>query len=40
MIVLAHISDLHIDGGRRTAERAARVMTFLGTLAGRWTPSW
>jgi len=34
MVVLAHISDLHIDNGRRAAARAARVMTFLGTLAG------
>jgi 3',5'-cyclic AMP phosphodiesterase CpdA len=33
MVVLAHISDLHIDNGRRAAERAARVMTFLGSLA-------
>src|SRR5215831_14019291 len=34
VVVLAHISDLHIDNGRRAAERAARVMTFLATLAG------
>jgi 3',5'-cyclic-AMP phosphodiesterase len=30
MIVVAHISDLHLDGGVRNAERAARVLAYLG----------
>lgn len=33
MIVLAHISDLHLDGGERNAERAARVMSYLNGFA-------
>ena len=32
MIVLAHLSDLHLDGGERAARRAARVMAFLDRL--------
>lgn len=34
MIVLAHISDTHLDGSGRNADRAARVMTYLNDLAG------
>lgn len=33
MVLLAHISDLHLDNGRRAAERAARVMAFLDPMA-------
>jgi 3',5'-cyclic-AMP phosphodiesterase len=32
MIVLAQISDLHLDGGVRAAIRAERVMTYLNDL--------
>ncbi|MBC6460461.1 metallophosphoesterase [Actinomadura sp. HBU206391] len=32
MIVLAHVSDTHLDGGDRSAERAARVMAYLNEL--------
>ncbi|GAA5018087.1 metallophosphoesterase [Kitasatospora paranensis] len=32
MPLLAQISDLHLDGTRRTAERAARVMAYLESL--------
>ena len=32
MIVLAHLSDVHLDGGRRSADRAARVMDYLDGL--------
>lgn len=32
MIVLAHVSDTHLDGSDRNAERAGRVMTYLNDL--------
>ncbi|MGC9665095.1 metallophosphoesterase [Planosporangium sp. 12N6] len=32
MLVVAHVSDLHLDGGARNAERAARVVTYLNRL--------
>lgn len=32
MLVVAHISDLHIDGDDRATERTARVMNYLNTL--------
>jgi len=32
MIVLAHISDLHLDGSDRNAKRAERVMSYLNDL--------
>ena len=32
MAVLAHLSDLHLDGGPRAAERAERVLSFLDGL--------
>lgn len=32
MIVLAHLSDIHLDGGERSAERAARVIRYLDGL--------
>ena len=32
MAVLAHLSDLHVDGGPRAAERAERVLSFLDGL--------
>jgi len=32
MIVLAHVSDTHLDGSERNTERAARVMTYLNDL--------
>ena len=32
--VVAHVSDPHLDGGERNAERAARVMTYLNELPG------
>jgi Icc protein len=32
MAVFAHISDLHLDGGERASERAARVMDYLKGL--------
>lgn len=35
MLVLAHVSDLHFDGGRRTVKRAGRVMKYLNGLPGR-----
>jgi 3',5'-cyclic-AMP phosphodiesterase len=34
MIVLAHVSDIHIDGGDRSVERATRVMNYLNGLQG------
>lgn len=34
MIVLAHLSDIHIDLGQRAEERAARVMRYLNDLPG------
>lgn len=34
MITIAHVSDLHLDGGERAAERAERVLSFLRTLPG------
>ncbi|MBN0046891.1 metallophosphoesterase [Streptomyces actuosus] len=34
MLVLAHISDLHLDGGTRAAERAGRVRDHLWRLPG------
>ncbi|MFB9904034.1 metallophosphoesterase [Allokutzneria oryzae] len=33
MIVIAHISDTHFDGGERSTERAARVMSYLAGLS-------
>lgn len=33
-LVVAHVSDTHLDGGERNAERAARVMTYLNELPG------
>ncbi|HEV2780274.1 MAG TPA: metallophosphoesterase [Actinophytocola sp.] len=35
MIVLAHLSDIHIDLGDRNQERAERVMRYLAGLPGR-----
>jgi 3',5'-cyclic AMP phosphodiesterase CpdA len=32
MIVIAHVSDLHVDGSQRNAERAERVMAYLNDL--------
>lgn len=32
MVVLAHVSDLHLDGGQRAAARAERVIAFLDEL--------
>ncbi|UJW30757.1 phosphodiesterase [Saccharothrix sp. AJ9571] len=34
MIVLAHVSDLHLDGGPRSLDRAARVFAHLDGLPG------
>jgi Icc protein len=34
MLVLAHVSDTHLDGGPHSAERAARVMAYLDGLPG------
>ncbi len=34
MIVLAHLSDTHLDGGRRCAARTAQVMHYLDRLPG------
>jgi hypothetical protein len=34
VIVLAHLSDTHLDGGERNAEPAARVMAYLNDLPG------
>lgn len=34
MTVFAHISDIHVDGGARAAERTARVLEYLNTLPG------
>src|SRR5690242_11664671 len=34
MTVVAHVSDLHIDGGPRSRARAAAVMGYLDRLAG------
>jgi len=33
MVLLAHVSDLHLDGGERAAARAKRVLAFLDGLA-------
>jgi Icc protein len=32
MITLAHLSDLHLDGSERSADRAARAMAYLNDL--------
>src|SRR4051794_40431063 len=32
MFVFAHVSDLHLDGGARAAQRAARVLGYLDAL--------
>ena len=32
MIVLAHVSDTHLDGSKRNADRATRVMSYLNDL--------
>ncbi|WP_155373621.1 metallophosphoesterase [Catellatospora vulcania] len=32
MIVIAHVSDTHFDGGPRNAERAGRVLAYLAAL--------
>ncbi|SHF38428.1 metallophosphoesterase [Streptoalloteichus hindustanus] len=32
MIVVAHVSDIHLDGGERSAERAERVFAYLDAL--------
>lgn len=32
MVVVAHLSDTHLDGGERNADRAARVMAYLNGL--------
>jgi 3',5'-cyclic-AMP phosphodiesterase len=32
MLVVAQVSDIHLDGSARNAERAARVMTYLNEL--------
>ncbi|MFD9793876.1 metallophosphoesterase [Streptomyces sp. NPDC059070] len=34
-MLLAHISDLHLDGGARAAERAARVVEYINALSRR-----
>jgi 3',5'-cyclic-AMP phosphodiesterase len=34
VIVLAHLSDTHLDGGRRGAARTAQVMHYLNALPG------
>jgi 3',5'-cyclic AMP phosphodiesterase CpdA len=34
MLVLAHLSDTHLDGGQRNAERAARVLAYVDDLPG------
>ena len=34
MLVLAHISDTHFDGGRRNLKRAQRVMNYINALPG------
>src|SRR3982074_576202 len=34
MIVLAHLSDIHLDLGERAEERATRVMRYLNDLPG------
>ncbi|WP_344078860.1 phosphodiesterase [Streptomyces crystallinus] len=31
-MLLAHISDLHVDGGARAAERVARVVTYINAM--------
>lgn len=33
MILIAHLSDPHLDGGERSTERAARVMAYLNGLS-------
>ena len=32
MIVIAHLSDIHIDGGQRSADRTRTVMHYLEDL--------
>jgi 3',5'-cyclic AMP phosphodiesterase CpdA len=32
MFVIAHVSDIHIDGTDRATERAVRVMNYLHTV--------
>lgn len=32
MLLIAHVSDLHLDGSERNAERASRVMRYLNDL--------
>ncbi|MEU5438912.1 metallophosphoesterase [Streptomyces sp. NPDC020719] len=34
-MLLAHISDLHLDGGARAAQRAARVVEFINAMSRR-----
>jgi len=34
MLLIAHISDLHLDGGQLRLQRARRVMTYLNRLPG------
>jgi Icc protein len=34
MIVLAHVSDIHIDSDERSVERASQVMRYLNTMPG------
>jgi Icc protein len=34
MIVIAHLSDIHLDDGERSVERAARVLRYLAGLRG------
>ncbi|WHM37297.1 metallophosphoesterase [Streptomyces sp. BPTC-684] len=34
-MLLAHISDLHLEGGARAAERAARVVTYINAMSRR-----
>ncbi len=34
MIVLAHVSDMHLDGSARNSDRATRVMSYLNDLPG------
>src|SRR4051812_13910943 len=32
MMLIAHVSDIHVDAGDRSAERTARVMGYLAAL--------
>ena len=34
MIVIGHLSDIHIDGGERSVQRARRVTRYLADLPG------